>query len=146
VVDRSRSDGAWRQAEPLLIAGDLLVLTKGDLAPGADGPAAVSACVERVTVSVRAEDGLRPLQGWLEAHVVAALGGADFPAVTRLRHRRLLEEAAAHLDRGLAMLGGDAELAAEDVRLAARALERLSGRIDPEAVLDRVFSSFCIGK
>jgi tRNA modification GTPase len=38
------------------------------------------------------------------------------------------------------------ELAAEDVRLAARALERVSGRVDPEAVLDRVFSSFCIGK
>ena len=38
------------------------------------------------------------------------------------------------------------ELAAEDVRLAARALERLSGRIDPEAVLDRIFASFCIGK
>ena len=40
----------------------------------------------------------------------------------------------------------DLELAAEDVRLAARALERITGRIDPEDVLDRVFASFCIGK
>ena len=38
------------------------------------------------------------------------------------------------------------ELAAEDVRLAARALGRVTGRIDPEDVLDQVFSKFCIGK
>jgi len=38
------------------------------------------------------------------------------------------------------------ELAAEDFRLAARALGRVSGRIDAEDVLDVVFASFCIGK
>jgi tRNA modification GTPase len=48
-------------------------------------------------------------------------------------------DAALELDRG-------AELIAEDVRLAARALERLAGQISSEDVLDRVFSSFCIGK
>jgi tRNA modification GTPase len=40
----------------------------------------------------------------------------------------------------------EVELAAEDVRLAARALAKITGRIDAEDVLDRVFSSFCIGK
>jgi tRNA modification GTPase len=39
-----------------------------------------------------------------------------------------------------------AELAAEEVRLAARALERVTGRVGAEDVLGRVFSSFCIGK
>ena len=34
----------------------------------------------------------------------------------------------------------------EDVRLAARALDRITGRIDPEDVLGRIFSTFCIGK
>ena len=38
------------------------------------------------------------------------------------------------------------ELAAEDVRLAARALDRITGRVDPEVVLGKIFSSFCIGK
>jgi tRNA modification GTPase len=32
------------------------------------------------------------------------------------------------------------------VRLAARALDRITGRLDPEAVLGRIFASFCIGK
>jgi tRNA modification GTPase len=35
---------------------------------------------------------------------------------------------------------------AEDVRLAARALAALTGRVDSEAVLEAVFSTFCIGK
>ena len=38
------------------------------------------------------------------------------------------------------------ELAAESLRSASQALERLLGRIDNERVLDRLFSSFCIGK
>ena len=42
--------------------------------------------------------------------------------------------------------GGAPELAAGDVRLAGRALDRITGRIDPEDVLDRVFATFCIGK
>jgi len=43
-------------------------------------------------------------------------------------------------------LRGSPELAAEDVRLAARALGRVTGRIDAEDILDQVFAKFCIGK
>jgi tRNA modification GTPase len=38
------------------------------------------------------------------------------------------------------------ELAAEDVRLASRALDGITGRLDPETVLGKIFASFCIGK
>jgi len=62
-----------------------------------------------------------------------------------LRHRELLGEALERLRRALAERELP-ELAAEDVRLAGRALDRITGRIDPEDVLDRVFASFCIGK
>ena len=78
--------------------------------------------------------------------VVAALSGADFPAATRERHRGRLVEARDHLGRAVEMLDAEVELAAEDVRLAARSLGRIAGRVDAEDVLDRVFSSFCIGK
>ena len=40
----------------------------------------------------------------------------------------------------------DAELRAEDMRLAARALGRITGRVDVEDVLDVIFRDFCIGK
>jgi tRNA modification GTPase len=87
---------------------------------------------------------------WLERSltetVVEALGGGgEAPAATRLRHRELLTDAAERLRHAL---GQDEamELAAEDVRLAARALDRITGRIDPEQVLGRIFATFCIGK
>jgi len=80
----------------------------------------------------------------LRAEAEAALGKGD-AVVTRERHRLALERAAEALARvngsGLAT-----ELVAEDVRLALRALGEITGRVDVEQVLDRLFASFCIGK
>jgi tRNA modification GTPase len=81
----------------------------------------------------------------LAARVVAALGASEPPSATRLRHAALLSEAIERLKSARA-LSEAPELAAEDVRLAARALDRITGRIGPEDVLDRIFSTFCIGK
>jgi tRNA modification GTPase len=147
VVDASDGGDAWREGEALVRAGDILVLSKSDL-PGA-GMAAATARpeLEVVRTTVVGPEGVDALRAAVGAKVAQALSGADFPAVTRLRHRALLQEALEHLRRALARLpSGEAELAAEDARLAARSLERISGRIDPDAVLDRVFASFCIGK
>ena len=41
---------------------------------------------------------------------------------------------------------GAPELRAENLRLAARALGRVAGRVEVEEVLDRLFGEFCIGK
>ena len=41
---------------------------------------------------------------------------------------------------------GQEELVAEEFQLAARALGRVTGRVDVEDVLDQVFRNFCIGK
>ena len=41
---------------------------------------------------------------------------------------------------------GAEELVAEQIRLATRALERLTGRIGVEDILDVIFRDFCIGK
>lgn len=144
VVDQSASGGDWREAADLARAGDLLVLNKSDLARGADGLVASSTDLEILSFSVLSSSDVAALRAWLEARVVTALSGAEFPAATRLRHAESLTEAAERVRRALAQ--PEPELAAEDVRLAARALARVSGRVDPEAVLDRVFSSFCIGK
>ncbi|MFZ4604779.1 MAG: tRNA uridine-5-carboxymethylaminomethyl(34) synthesis GTPase MnmE [Caulobacter sp.] len=145
VVDQSASDGDWREAADLARAGDLLVLNKSDLARGGDELAAsASTDIERLPLSVISEVDVDALRAWLQTRIVSALSGAEFPAATRLRHAESLTEAAERVRRALAQ--AEPELAAEDVRLAARALERVSGRVDPETVLDRVFSSFCIGK
>jgi tRNA modification GTPase len=147
VVDRSDA-GHWGEAATFFKAGDLLVLSKADRPGGADEAAARAHAGGAVLASTLNPAGTQALQVAMNDAVQRLAGGTDFPAATRLRHRALLDEAKGHLDRGLHRLetARDPELVAEDVRLAARALERLSGRIDPDAVLDRVFATFCIGK
>lgn len=66
------------------------------------------------------------------------------PSLTRARHRAALEECAVSLHRARA--ASVPELAAEDVRLALRALGRITGRVDVEDLLDVIFRDFCIGK
>jgi tRNA modification GTPase len=58
-----------------------------------------------------------------------------------------LQEAAHALEGALRLgPGGGEELVAEQIRLATRALERLTGRIGVEDILDVIFRDFCIGK
>ncbi|MDB5444733.1 MAG: thdF, partial [Phenylobacterium sp.] len=96
-------------------------------------------------VTAKSPNDMAWIKELLAERVVEALAGAEPPAATRLRHRELLTEAALRLRQALAE-ADRLELAAEDVRLAARALDRITGRIDPEAVLGRIFATFCIGK
>jgi tRNA modification GTPase len=149
VVDQSAASGAWREAADLVKTGDILLLNKSDLPRGGDAGAAErradAASAERFVVSAAEGEGLAPLLETLARKVAADLSGAEFPAVTRERHARVLAEALVHLDRATRMLHTP-ELAAEDLRLAARALERITGRIGAEDVLDVIFASFCIGK
>jgi tRNA modification GTPase len=97
-------------------------------------------------ISAKTGAGLDRLLAALSAAVATRLGAADTtaPVITRARHREVLTACAAALDRALA--GTEAELIAEDVRLAARALGRITGRVGVEDVLDLIFREFCIGK
>ena len=142
---------ALSPAQPLEIrAGDICVLSKADLPPGGAGrdvsQRSTSGSLSTCELSLRGSmPGLGAIEELLTARVVAALAGREAPTGTRLRHGALLDEALAHLNKALRP-DHSPELAAEDVRLAARALDRITGRIGTEDVLDRIFSSFCIGK
>ena len=81
----------------------------------------------------------------IQAAAENGLGPGD-ALITRARHRAALEACVAHLDRLLAGAGSLPELAAEDLRLAVRALGEVGGHVGVEDVLDRLFAGFCIGK
>ena len=70
----------------------------------------------------------------------------ETPALTRPRHRQALTEAQASLRHALTAPNDQPELFAEDLRLALRAVGRITGRVDVEELLDSVFRDFCIGK
>ena len=97
-------------------------------------------------ISALTGDGLPALVSALGAIVRGAAGSDESPAITQLRHRQQIEACLAALS-GISVTGEtDTELAAEQLRIAADALGRIVGRIDPEDVLDQVFARFCIGK
>ena len=97
-------------------------------------------------MSARTGQGLDALLARVKVEAEAALGAGD-AVITRERHRRALERARdALLRAGPTLKRGEAELGTEDVRLALRALGEITGRVDVEQVLDRLFGSFCIGK
>ncbi|USG61404.1 tRNA uridine-5-carboxymethylaminomethyl(34) synthesis GTPase MnmE [Sneathiella marina] len=118
--------------------GDIHVVNKTDLGRKGYAPAG------SLSLSVKTGIGVDGLLNGLEAEVVRRLDVSGAPALTQLRHRMALEECVAALQRFL--LAAEAELAAEDVRLAVRALGRITGRVDVEDILDVVFGDFCIGK
>ena len=68
----------------------------------------------------------------------------DTPSLTRARHRDALEQTVSCINN--ALTAPLPELVAEDVRMAARNLGRITGRVDVEDLLDVIFKDFCIGK
>jgi tRNA modification GTPase len=147
VVDGSGGDAT--PAPDVLRAGDLCLVAKADLPAGAAAARSLAEAaalgLEPHRLSAHWAEDVAALEATLAERVVAALGSGEPPSATRLRHAALLAEALQRLESALA-LSAEPELAAEDVRLAARALDRITGKIGPEDVLDRIFSTFCIGK
>jgi tRNA modification GTPase len=117
-----------------LIAGALKVWNKADLPWPAPR--------EGLKISVRTGEGLDALLAALMDQVRAHVG--ESALVTRARHRDALGDAAEALAR--AGEGQSPELVAEDLRLALRAIGRITGRVDVEDLLDVIFRDFCIGK
>ncbi|HUL05122.1 MAG TPA: tRNA uridine-5-carboxymethylaminomethyl(34) synthesis GTPase MnmE [Candidatus Acidoferrum sp.] len=95
-------------------------------------------------ISARTGAGLDSLLAALREAVVERAGLTEAPVLTRQRHRRALERCREALERALAAPG--LELLAEDLRLAVRAIGRITGRVDVEDLLDVIFREFCIGK
>lgn len=98
----------------------------------------------RLRVSARSGLGMTALLACLSSHAIALTQAEGPPPLTRARHRAALSEAAERLAQACAM--PYPELRAEDLRLALRALGRITGRVGVEDILDSVFRQFCIGK
>ncbi len=120
----------------------IIILNKTDISVRIP-PAAI--CGQNIyPVSAKTGDGINEFLAILTAETQKRLAVSEQPPLTRARHREALEACVAALTR--ASTAALPELAAEDIRLAVRALGRITGRVDVEDVLDVIFRDFCIGK
>jgi tRNA modification GTPase len=100
--------------------------------------------LDALGISVRTGAGMDVLRARLAEEARGRTDTAGPPPLTRARHRAALQDAAACLVRAV-----DAdlpELRAEDLRMALRALGRITGQVGVEDLLDTIFRHFCIGK
>ena len=142
--------GAEHWSLELLEPEDLLVINKIDLgkAPARLLDDAAPHDLKIVQTSVRSDESLTELLASLSKIVSSRLSVMEAPVVTRDRHRHHLASAKDRLDTALdAMSNGvGPELVSEDLRLASRAIGAITGAVDVEDLLDRIFGEFCIGK
>ena len=98
-------------------------------------------------ISAATADGIDQLSAALAKHAEEFFGSGEPALLTRERHRVALQASLEALQRALAeAIGTREDLIAEELRVAARALGKLVGRVDVEDILDVIFRDFCIGK
>ncbi len=143
VVDGSLDD--WQQDYATLAksAGGehFLVVNKTDRGITGTPPA------NALLMSLSDDRGFDVFLDKLSARIMQVNSAQNSTIITRARHRQALEATLHGLKAGLrGDLEHAPELVAEEFRLAAAALGRITGEIDAEELLDAIFSSFCIGK
>jgi tRNA modification GTPase len=123
------------------------IRNKVDLAAGAAEPRFGTIGQRSFEISALHGTGVDDLLAELSLHASSVLQPSESVLITRERHRRVLQDAWDALRRALnSARNGAEDLIAEELRLAARALGRLTGRVDVEDILDVIFRDFCIGK
>jgi tRNA modification GTPase len=142
MVDGTQWPAVPSEIDPVIDHRSILILNKVDLVKRPLDMMLKGRPI--MALSVVTGEGMGELVSKLEQEAVARMAVAETPTLTRLRHRQALERCVEALGRSThARLP---ELAAEDLRLAARELGRITGRVDVEDLLDVIFHDFCIGK
>jgi tRNA modification GTPase len=133
-------DGSvWPEKDPktdkIIDEDTLVVINKSDIMNETK--------TEHLAISSKTGDGIEDLLDILKDEVFERCQVSASPALTRTRHRSALNDCNDSLERF--QVASEVELKAEDLRLAARSLGRITGGVDVEDVLDVIFREFCIG-
>jgi len=150
VVDASRAEAQGTEPPALGDAALWMIRNKIDIVDSfSQQPFRMRAGARQETYAISALTGagIDRLLAALMACARDSFGSGEDVLITRERHRVALRQTIDALNRALAEAHPLREdIVAEELRLAARALGRLTGRVDVEDVLDVIFRDFCVGK
>jgi tRNA modification GTPase len=127
---------------PNLVAARRQVLAKAFTDKGLDATPILKG--EMLKISAITGQGLSDLSRALREKIEQNYAATEAPVLTRARHRGAVEECAEAMRR--ALLTDEIELRAEDLRLALRAIGRITGKVGVDDILNLIFREFCIGK
>ena len=115
----------------------ILIINKSDLSK-AKAPNALN-------ISVKTETGIQELFKILKNKISNEYQDLNDSIITRKRHRQILTEISTIIDI-IDLKNQELEISAEQLRRISTEFSKLTGHIDIEDILDKIFSSFCIGK
>lgn len=95
-------------------------------------------------ISVKKESDINLLLQYIENKIKNSFNSSSNSIITRQRYKEALKNTIRYLK--MFSFDKDIELTAEDIRLASREIGKITGRIEIDEILDKIFSSFCIGK
>jgi tRNA modification GTPase len=128
----------------------VIALNKRDLEPRASQEAvfAMLPGAAATEVSSKTGAGLEALEDAIAAALGSQAAAGVQPSLITARQRAALERALAHLReaRETRAAGYPLDLMATDVRAALQGIGEVTGENVSEAVLEEIFSRFCIGK
>jgi tRNA modification GTPase len=152
VIDASAAGGAMEKSDKNIVKSDTwLMRNKIDLAVEnlctSSESRSTGSSGAIFSISATTGAGVDAFLAALSVYARDYFAATEPPIVTRVRHRRALEETVSALEGAVAQgVSGSEELIAEELRSAATTLGRLTGRVDVEDILDVIFRDFCIGK
>jgi tRNA modification GTPase len=120
--------------------GDLVIINKSDILHK-DNQMLIQ---KHNTISTKNKDGINELIDHLSKRIKSEFNWGKGYAISKERHVNEIDNIVKYLNRF--DLDNDLILACENLRLAANCLSRITGKIDIEDILDKIFQEFCIGK
>ena len=133
----------WAQSLKLNDQNSLIVLNKIDVDDNVHHDSLLKE-YSVIPISIAQEINIDLFLDTLKAKLAELLHISNDPMITRARYRSQIIESMKNLQQF--SLDNEIELACEDLRLAARSIAQITGNIDVENILDKIFSNFCIGK
>ncbi len=100
-----------------------------------------------ILISIKKQKNIQKLITLIKKKIKNQFKGNENILITRMRHRKNLEECLNNLKNfNKKKVANDFDKAAEDLRLACRNLGKITGKFDVEDILDSIFNDFCVGK